>query len=123
MRDALGWLGTLGNRGPEAAARQGDAFIRGQTFDGSREALARAYGAGFAAGVGEVPLRAWAGPVRSAYGVHVVWVDAREPGRTPMLADVRGRVLHRWLRERRARQEQQAMEALRARYEVEVERK
>src|SRR2546425_706523 len=67
------------------------------------------------------PLRTWVGPVRSSYGLHLVWVHAREPGRTPALAEVRGRVVQRWLRERSAQREREAMEEMRARYVVEVD--
>src|SRR5437773_8464741 len=67
------------------------------------------------------PLRTWVGPVRSSYGLHLVWVHAREPGRTPALAEVRGRVVRRWLRERSEQREREAMEEMRARYVVEVD--
>ena len=100
---------------------RGDAFIRGAEVDGTPADLERTFGPGFAAAVGAAPLRTWVGPVRSTYGLHLVWVHAREPGRTPALAEVRGRVVQRWLRERSEQREREAMEEMRARYVVEVD--
>ena len=90
-------------------------------MDGTGADLERIFGPGFAAAVGAAPLRTWVGPVRSTYGLHLVWVHAREPGRTPALAEVRGRVVQRWLRERSERREREAMEEMRARYVVQVD--
>src|SRR3989442_1371090 len=119
--DALALLGELRGAGPEAAVGRGDAFIRGAEVDGTPADLERIFGPGFAATVGAAPLRTWVGPVRSTYGLHLVWVHAREPGRTPALAEVRGRVVQRWLRERSEQREREAMEEMRARYVVQVE--
>ncbi len=118
--DALALLEELRGSGAEAGAGRGDAFIRGAEFDGTRDELARAFGTSFAEAVDRAPAGAWFGPVRSGYGVHLVWVHGREPGRTPSLAEVRGRVLQRWLRERAAQRRSTAMRALRAAYDVEV---
>jgi len=119
--DALALLHELGGTDPEAARGCGDAFIRGAEVDGTPADLERIFGPGFAAAVGAAPLRTWVGPVRSSYGLHLVWVHAREPGRTPALAEVRGRVVQRWLRARSERREREAMEEMRARYVVEVD--
>ena len=119
--DALALLEELRGSGAEAGAGRGDAFIRGAEFDGSRDELARAFGTSFAEAVDRAPSRAWFGPVRSGYGMHLVWVHRREPGRTPSLAEVRGRVLQRWLRERADERRKAAVRALRAAYDTEVE--
>src|SRR5213078_4437894 len=119
--DALALLGELRGTGPEAAVGRGDAFIRGAEVDGTPADLERIFGPGFPAAVGAAPLRTWVGPVRSSYGLHLVWVHAREPGRIPALAEVRGRVVQRWLRERSEQREREAMEEMRARYVVQVE--
>jgi len=118
---AAALLAELRGEGPEAGRGRGDAFIRGADFDGPRDRLVRTFGAEFAAAVDRAPAGAWAGPIRSTYGLHLVWVHAREPGRTPSLAEVRGRVLQRWLGERAEERRGAAMRAIRARYDVEVE--
>jgi peptidyl-prolyl cis-trans isomerase C len=120
--DAAVLLGELRRTGagPEAAAGRGDVFIRGTEIDASVAELARAFGAGFAAAVEGAPVGAWVGPVRSSYGLHLVWVQDRVAAGMPPLASVRTRVLHGWLRERSDERAREAMEALRARYDVVV---
>src|SRR5204862_6336511 len=85
--DAVALLGELRGAGPEAAVGRGDAFCRGAEVDGTPADLERFFGPGFAATVGAAPLRTWVGPVRSTCGLHLVGVHAREPGRTPALAE------------------------------------
>jgi len=119
--DALALLEELRGSGAEAGAGRGDAFIRGAAFDGSRDELARAFGTTFAEAVDRAPLEAWSGPVRSGYGLHLVWVDRREPGGLPSLTEVRGRVLQRWLRDRAEERRSTAIRALRAAYDIDVE--
>jgi hypothetical protein len=106
--------------GPEAAAGRGDPFIRGTEVEGSPVDVARVFGAGFARALDAAPVGSWAGPLRSPYGIHLVFVGAREARRVPDLDVVRGRVLHAWLRERSAARARETMVALRARYDVHV---
>ena len=106
--------------GPAVAAARGDAFIRGAEFDGSPADLERLFGPGFAESVDAQPVGTWVGPFRSSYGLHLVWVHAREPAPTPSLTAVRGRVLQQWLREQSEQRRREVMQALRARYDVEV---
>jgi len=70
-----------------------------------------------------VPAGAWVGPVGSSYGLHLVWIDERMPARLPSLAEVHRQVLLRALRERGAERAEERMRLLRARYDVEVERR
>lgn len=101
--------------GPTAAARLGDPFVRGATIDGSRDAVARAFGDGFAGALEALPQGGWQGPVASAYGLHLVWVEARVPARATSFDEVRGRALHAWLRERGAARAQGRIALLRCR--------
>jgi parvulin-like peptidyl-prolyl isomerase len=61
------------------------------------------------------------GPVRSSYGLHLVWVDERSPARVPPLAAVRSQVAHRLLAERGEERLRARLRTLRARYEITVE--
>ncbi len=65
-------------------------------------------------------LRAWFGPVPSAYGAHVVRVDAYTAGRPRTLDEVRETVLEDWRRDHVAARESERYAEMRARYEVEV---
>ncbi len=63
---------------------------------------------------------AWFGPVRSAYGVHLVRVDAYSEARRRTLDEVRETVLDDWRRDHVAARESERYAEMRARYEVDV---
>jgi hypothetical protein len=82
--------------------------------------VAGRFGADFAEALARAPEGAWAGPVDSAFGVHLVRVSERRPGRAPGLEEVRGAVEREWAAEQRARARERFYSALRSRYQVEV---
>jgi hypothetical protein len=121
--DATALLDTLRRTGagPDAAARAGDPFIRGAEIGpAAAEELARIFGGDFARAAADAPAGVWLGPVRSTYGLHLVWVREHLPGRLPPLETVRNQVILRLLAERGAERAEQRMRVLRARYDVEV---
>ena len=65
-------------------------------------------------------LHAWFGPVPSAYGAHLVRVDAYAEGRPRTLDEVRETVLDDWRRDHVAARESERYAEMRARYEVDV---
>jgi hypothetical protein len=79
------------------------------------------FGPGFANDVAALPEGEWAGPVASAYGLHLVRVGAREAERLPGLDEVRRAVERDWRAQRRREANQRFYEALRDRYQVEVQ--
>jgi hypothetical protein len=83
--------------------------------------VARLFGGTFSQRLAEVPLSRWAGPLESSYGLHVVLVHERIPGRMPELAQVREGVLRDLLAERRQQALDAAYAKFRARYTVVVE--
>ena len=107
---------------PARAAEHGDPFVRGaEVALDADAALDRAFGPGFAAAVAALPEGAWAGPVRSAYGLHLVWVHDRAAVSAPEPTAVQSRVVLRMLRERREARRQAVVAGLRERYLVRVE--
>jgi hypothetical protein len=80
----------------------------------SESEVARVFGETFGRGVSQLPLRRWAGPLESSYGLHLVLVRDLVPGRIPDLATVREVVLRDLLAERR----QQALDAMYAKFRV-----
>jgi hypothetical protein len=122
-RDARALLARLRSErvSPERAAALGDPFVRGSRLPPAPEAdLERTFGPGFAAATRTLPPEAWSGPVPSTYGLHLLWVHERTPARVPALAEVRGQVLHRVLRERREERVRQAIAGMHSRYEIRV---
>jgi len=58
----------------------------------SRTEVARLFGDGFADEILKVAPRRWSGPLRSGYGMHLVFVTERDAGHVPALAEVRTQV-------------------------------
>ena len=103
---------------PDATAL-GDPFMF-QDYYGDRapEDVSKMFGPVFARALFAVAPGAWAGPIESGYGWHVVWVDAMTPARVPAFEEVERDVKTAWLEDRRADMREKTYEAMRARYEV-----
>jgi hypothetical protein len=84
--------------------------------------VARDFGERFAAALVSAPEGQWAGPVASAYGIHLVRIDRRVPAEAPPLAAVRAEVQREWENERRQKARADRLAELRARYDVVVEK-
>ena len=105
-----------------AADGLGDATMLPDSLDtASASDVARVFGQGFAQALAALPVGGWQGPVQSSYGVHLVEISAREPGRLPSLVAVRAAV-ERDLLSARADQSAEAFyQSLRQRYTVRIE--
>ena len=64
---------------------------------------------------------AWVGPIASAYGTHLVWVERQEAGAPPPLDAVHGRVVERWQAEQRAARVARLLRELADRYPMQIE--
>lgn len=102
------------------SASLGDAFARGATLSLSAAQIDQVFGPGFAAALAEQPQRAWVGPLRSSYGLHLVWIDETTPAAPLPLAAVRSRVVHEMLADGAERRLREKVRALRAAYDVRV---
>ena len=104
---------------PRAATTFGDPFIHGAHVPlASRAEIERLFGQDFAGEVERAPTGRWVGPIRSSYGLHLVWVHQIVATQVPALDAVRGQVLHAMLREHGAQRLHERLAALRARYRV-----
>jgi len=81
----------------------------------------RIFGPDIAAAVERAEPLVWTGPVASPYGLHLIRVTAREPGRSPDLSDVRDNVLREWSNAKRLEVEAARMTELLGRYEVKID--
>jgi hypothetical protein len=103
----------------DAELALGDAFHGGHSFPGAtREGIAGRFGEVFAEALFHAPPAQWSGPIASPFGLHLVFVETRDPERTPALEDVRTRVLHAWRRERRDEHLRRVVRDLRDRHPV-----
>ncbi|HUU26069.1 MAG TPA: peptidyl-prolyl cis-trans isomerase [Methyloceanibacter sp.] len=80
--------------------------------------IERNFGETFAANLTDLPENEWAGPIKSAYGLHLVRVTKRIDGYDPKLADVRDAVAQKWRTEKRDDFQTQAYDQLLAKYDV-----
>ena len=105
----------------EAAIREGDPFLRGHAFGPrSQRELEGVFGPEFARRAMALPAGAWSGPVPSAYGVHLVWVEAAEPARQQPLEEVERRVTEAVYMRRERERLREVLDRLREHYEIRV---
>src|SRR6478672_2504806 len=79
------------------------------------------FGEGIASELSKVAPGHWAGPLKSAYGFHLVLVKAIEPSRLPPFDEVRDAVQREWFAARRAAVLDEQYQKLQAKYHVRVE--
>jgi hypothetical protein len=100
----------------------GDATLLPRTLERARTSeIESAFGRDFAAAIAELPTGVWGGPVRSAFGVHLVRIEAREEARAPALDEVRAAVERDLLRARTEEQGEAFYRKLRERYTVRID--
>lgn len=86
-----------------------------------KAAIGRAFGPDFAAGLDGLTPGEWAGPIRSAFGLHIVRISEKRPGLVPVLDEVRDAVTREWTNDKRMEIEAARYRALRSNYEVRIE--
>ena len=103
---------------PEAVS---SALLPANLTDASAREVSRLFGPDFANALADAPVGRWHGPVQSGYGVHLVRVEKRIPGRVPTLAEVRDEVERDLLAQRRETANDSLYESLKSRYTVRYE--
>jgi peptidyl-prolyl cis-trans isomerase C len=111
---------------PETRAAQaadlGDRLLVGESYaDQTPQDVAAVFGPDFAGALLELEPGGWRGPIASAYGWHLVRIEARSEGRLPPLAAVADQVRHDWAYEQRRRANEAVFTQLLARYELTIE--
>jgi hypothetical protein len=81
----------------------------------------RIFGPEIAASVVQAEPGVWTGPVASPYGLHLIRVTARSPGRLPALAEIRDDVLREWSNAKRQDLEAARLADLLGRYDVRID--
>jgi len=100
--DAAALLVELAKRSvePSEAAALADPFLSGHRLLGATpNRIVARFGPAFAAAVENQPTAQWVGPIQSAFGAHLVWIEDRIESRIPALIEVRKRVLEDWIAE------------------------
>ncbi len=112
-------LAALGNS-PTSASGRGDNFPDLRDYsDFTQEQALRLFGdTQLAQVLFTVPAGTWSGPFKSAYGWHLIYVEARTPARTPPLAEIRDRVRSDVMTAAEAQLNRRRFDALKARYTI-----
>lgn len=123
-RDAKALLSRLSAAGPAVdTAGLGDRLlIPGEVARTTQSNVARLFGDEFATAVVAIEPGRWAGPVRSGYGLHLVFVHERVAAATPSLDDVRPQVERDFVADRRRRELAAMYERLLETYRVTLNR-
>jgi len=123
QQDALQLLQRISTDGPEGDFEQfGDPLPLPYELRDVRESeVARLFGTVFTDGLQGLETGRWAGPVESGFGLHLVFIEARDAGRIPELQEVREAVQREWLSERRQQSVDLLYERLAENYSVEIE--
>ena len=103
---------------PEATALADPFMFQDYYGDRMPEDIGKLFGPVFASALFAVAPGAWAGPIESGYGWHIVWVDAMTPPRVPAFEEVGRDVKTAWLEDRRADMREKTYAVMRARYEI-----
>jgi hypothetical protein len=119
--DAAALLARLRAAGPDADVEGDRLGVPDELQLVPRSEITRLFGDVFAARLEGVEPGAWAGPIESGYGLHLVFVREHVDGRLPALAEVRDAVEREWLAARRKAQVEAAYQERRARYTVVIE--
>ncbi|MHC4849767.1 MAG: peptidyl-prolyl cis-trans isomerase [Planctomycetota bacterium] len=90
--------------------------------DAPQREVARAFGREFSELLAQAPLSVWSGPIRSGYGLHLVFLSSRADGRIARLDEVREAVVREWGVVKRAELNDALYRKLRKKYAVVVER-
>lgn len=83
--------------------------------------IGNTYGPEVSEAARKASLGQWQGPVRSGYGVHLIRVTERRPGRIPALAEVREAVRAEWFQAKRREVEDQRLADLLKHFRVVIE--
>lgn len=81
----------------------------------------RIFGPDIAASVAQAEPGVWTGPVASPYGLHLIRVTTKSPGRLPALAEIRDVVLREWSNAKRQDLEAARLADLLGRYDVRID--
>lgn len=119
---AAAMAGLAGTTSPAAAEEAlGDAFMF-QSFYGDRTPaeVGQIFGHEFAEALFRLEPDVWVGPVESAYGWHLVWIDSLTPGHVPPFDEVEDAVSAEWLLEQRGDARTKFYDTVRRQYQVDV---
>lgn len=87
----------------------------------SKSSISQIFGPEFTVAIFNLDPGRWAGPIKSAFGLHIVHVSERKAGHLPLLSEIRAAVVHEWSDAKRKELEEDRFNDLLKRYRVTIE--
>jgi len=110
------------NAGVDVPDDYGDRFmLQLQYSQKSTDEIAREFGREFADKLVELTPGAWQGPIKSGYGVHLIYIQQRDAASVYPFSEVRERVKNDYLFDLRLARNEEMLEKLKLRYEITIE--
>ena len=104
------------------ASALGDRFLLEAKFEAIPDSeVAKLFGTTFSNRLAELPIGKWQGPLKSGYGLHLVFVQQRTDGRVPALGEVRAAVIKEWKETQRKKANEDVYKILLNRYSITIE--
>jgi hypothetical protein len=101
LESALSASITALNNGATAESQGKPSMLPGRVEKLPLDLVVREFGNEFGQALETVPVGQWIGPVRSGFGVHLVYISERQPGYLPTLVEARKAVTREWENDRR----------------------
>ena len=121
-RDAASILEALLSGTTADPATLGDATLLPSELPAtSKMSISGIFGREFAEAIESAISDRWTGPITSTFGLHIIRVTERVPGRIPPLDEIRDVVEREWANEKRKALQQFRLDELLKRYEVIIE--
>lgn len=102
----------------------GDPFIQKRSYAAVPEReITRLFGPEFASAIFKLEANEWSSPIGSAFGLHLVRIEAIDSAAQAQFAPIRAEILGAWKDEQRAEAKRAAVSELIGNYEVVIEKK
>ncbi len=124
MEEAKTVLGRLkqAKRAPEKAVSLGDTIMIDSSFrQKSPDEVARILGREFADKLFSIDEKGWQGPIRSTFGLHLVYISDQIASRMPEFENIRKNVQYDFMYDRKKKVIDSAYNAVKSRYTILVE--
>lgn len=124
LQDAEAIRGRLSSRKevPANIEEFGDSFMLPHYFsDRSERDLKKVFGAEFSSRVVNLELGKWSGPIRSGYGIHVVYLHHYKAAPQQTFELIKDRVRKDWMEAKREELNEQFIKGLLSRYDIIIE--
>jgi len=119
-KDVMELLSSL-RRNDMDAINAGESLMLKHEFQNETEFdIERVLGRQFVTQLRDTTTASWQGPIRSGFGLHLVFISQRIDGWAPQLVEVRDEVLRDWSAQKRKQTNESIYQAFRKRYKVTI---